>query len=790
MNRSLIFVLLANLLLSACAPAEPTATPTRLLATHTLAPTITPPTNVPTLTSTPNPNLPCGGSMTERVYLFLDCSDIRRIRSAYQSGNAEFKADWRITKATVDRYRSNFPTTYDPDASYSFLWWGSGNFVARDMALIYLVTGDQVYASDILRLLELVRSNTPQAVSLYNFNAPDGKGEEFAGGLLSHPQYGAVVIQSVLFAYLAIRDTTLLDDNGRATYDKFFQHQAELLEQAAIQLGNDTPLLGTVNRNVPFAANTAALTITRAFPDNAAMQALDARIWPRLEWQLANWWETDGGWGENTQNYGFAMLEATLLLAEASLRNAGADLYALDFNGHSLNTMCRFFLETVTPEGSSPALNDTNHYPIDPGLFRLCGFRTNDPQLYFAEKLYNAGRHSSYGVDATSFTTPFNLLAWWGLNNTQAEVPDHTSVLLQTTGAAILRDGWTRDSQYALLQFTGSRVHEEYSYGALYLYAYGPWLVGNGYNIPTGRPTDQHSTLAMDYSNQTHTGGEVVAFTDLGSTGIAAVTSASYPNLQHTRLVLWNKPWLQWIVVDDAVGDGNQHTLQQRWYVRGKYLQKNDNIWAFGHQSNNYALTIQMFPATSATYSEISRHYDWEQWVSDAIGVQMNVPYPGRPIRLITSLSVALRDATRPVITRADTPEGTQIDSLLADTLWVWVLPGLSKSSGQAGDYALTGVAACALHHSGELLGYCLMNGTALAYHGQTFVESPQKIYLETDIPGGKLCLESQVDTIVTFYWPTLIAAISISGTALAFTAEQGLVTIHIPAGQHVLNIK
>ncbi|MBI4730980.1 MAG: hypothetical protein HY781_02435 [Chloroflexi bacterium] len=698
--------------------------------------------------------------------------------------------DWEILQTSVNEYRAQFPTSYDPDASWGVLWWGSGNFVARDMALLYLVTGDQAYAEDILRLLELVRAHTPQAIFLTNFDAPNGRGEEVSGGIISHPQYGAVVIQSALFAYFELRDTNLMDDSQRNVYDKFFQHQAELLEQAAISRGNDTPLDGIRNRNVPFAANVAALTIARAFPDDSAMQDLDARLWPRLEWQIANWWEADGGWGENTQNYGFSMLESLLLLAETSLRNAGPDLYAQTFEGRTIQSMCRFYLEIATPEGGTPALNDTSHYVVDPGLFQLCGFRTNDPQLYFAEKLYNAGRHESYGVDASAFTTPFHILAWADLGNQLPETPDFTSVLLPTTGAAILRDGWERDSQYMLLQFTGSRVHEEYSYGTLYLYAYGPWLVGNGYNIPAGRPTNQHSTLAMDNSNQTNTGGELIAFADLGSTGIAAVTSRSYANLQHTRLVLWNEPWAQWIVIDDAVSDMYQHTLQQYWYVRGQNLLTNENIWTFGQDGERYSLTIEMEPGIPAIYSSISREYDWETWVSNAIGVRMDVTYPGRPVRLVTSLSVTPQGDTSPTITRTDSLEGTQIDSQAEETTWTWILPPIGSPGGTTANYVLSGTAGCTAHQGEILLGYCLMNGTNLGYLDQVLVVSSESIYVETDFASGNLFLSAQEETIITFYWPRSVTNISDSGSALDFSSDNGLVTTRIAAGQHILEIR
>lgn len=783
------------LLLSSCGGSFSTEVPglvpseTNILSTSTMINSPIP-SSTATSTSTPDPNLPCGGIIAERVYLFMDCTDIRRVRAAVRSANSEFMKEWKNSKQIVDTYRSKFPTTYDPDASWNTLWWGSGNFITRDMALIYLVTGDEDYARDILRLLELVKNNTPQVAALTNFDSPNGRGEENSGGILSHPQYGGVVIQSTLFAYLAIRETSLFNNDQRDEYDRFFQHQAELLEQAAIFRGNQTPLDGKINRNVPLAANLAALTIARSFPDSVAMQELDARVWPALEWELGNWWQLDGGWGEDTQNYGFSRLESILLLAETSLRMESKDIYSMDFNGRSINSMCRFFLESVTPEGTVPALNDTDHYPVDPGLFRLCGYRTNNPDLYFAESMYKTGRVDGYGVNATSFMTAFHLLAWVNLGGETTQVPEFTSILLPYTGAAILRDGWERTSQYALLQFTGSRVHEEYSFGALYLFANGPWLVGNGYNIPGARPTSKHSTLGMDNSDQTFTGGDAIAFADLGWTGIAGVTSRSYINLQHTRLLLWIKPWSQWIVVDDAVSDTPDHLLQQRWYVRGIIKPAKDNVWPFGGNKPGDELTIQFMPALDATYNRISRKYSWEEWVSDAPGVEMDVPYQDQPVRLVTSLAVTTNWSQAPVITRLDESGLTRIVSTLGDSSWTWFLPAIGSKTGKEVNLAITGVAGCVEKRSEKLGGYCLMNGTELNYQGQDLVRSEQDIYFESDPKGGKVYLSVSKTTNISFFWSGKVTKVSFGGRDLEFKQDQNLITIQLDAGQYTLDIQ
>jgi hypothetical protein len=748
------------------------------------------PTPSPSPSPTPDPTMPCGGGLPERLYVFLECSDILRMRGLYLSGDPAFLHEWQILKGKVDGFRANFPASYDPDASYLSFWWGSSNNMPRDMALIYLVTADMEYARDVYRALELIRTNTPVRAALTDFDAPNGRGEENSGGLMSHPQYGAVYLQSILFAYLSIRDTDLFSADARVMYDAFFKHQAELLEQAAIQRGNATSIDSPINRNVPFAANTAALTIARIYAADPDMQALDARVWPILEWQIGHWWESDGGWGENTENYGYSRLESLLGLAETTLRIGGEDLYASDFNGVTLNRMCRFYLDVITPERSTPALNDTDFYFVDPGLFRVCGYRTNDAGLYFAEELYRQGRLQAYEVNSENFNTPFQSIVWWGLDDRPAQTPNFASVLLEGTGAAILRDGWERDSQYALLQFTASRSHEEKAFGTLYLYADGPWLVGNGYHIPSAKPTDQHSTLGLDHADQTYTGGEVLAFADLGRTGIAAISSQSYSTLRHIRTLLWNQTWAQWIVVDDAIGDANPHTLQQRWYVRGDVVNQDGGTWIFNHPANSDQLAIQMLPGIPASYAMISRHYDSESWVSDANGVRMDVGYPRTPVRLVTSLAVTSSGGEVITVTRQDESGGTLINSWQGNLLWVWVLPPIQAQDAEIAGISLRGAAGCLASRGDIRSGFCLFNGDQLSLAGQVLVDSTVPVSVDASFQDSVLVVEAPETARLKFYWPSPVASLVSDQGSLTYLEQDGLIVVELSAGHHVIEIR
>lgn len=740
--------------------------------------------------STPTPpNLPCSDPTQDGNYLFLDCEDIRRIRNAYYSDDPDFMEKWAILTATVDDYRRHFPTQYDPDASWNVLWWGAGNFIARDMAILYLTTGDESYANDILKLIELVRDHTPFYSQLTNFDQRMPSGEEFSGGILSHPQFGSVALQSIMFAYLSIRDSAVMNAEQRSSYDRFFINQARLLEQAAIFRGNDTALDSPINRNVSFNANVATLTYALAFSAAPSMQDLTARVRPRLEWQIAHWWEADRGWGENTEGYGYSVLEGLILYAETLLKTQQEDLYSRSFDGISIHAMCSFYLAVLTPEGTSPALNDTAHYFMDPGLLTVCGQRYDDPTLLFAAQRYGDGRASAYGVNSMSWITPFHAIAWAGLTALEPQQPGYTSVVLPATGAVILRSGWGQNDPYALLQFTSSRVHQDFAFGNLLIYDHGPWMVSNGYMGASGNPTDQHNTVSLDGRNHTSTGGQIVAFADLIYTGMASVEGTPYKNLLQTRTLLWLKPWSQWVVVDDLEAtDAQQHTLETRWYVRANTDLQETRNWSFQRNNDGYHLWVQFLPQLPAAYRAIQRQTAWEKWVNDAEGVEQIVTTSLWPLRLV-SVVTSGKAPDMPVVERVEEDSTTLIrshrDSGELWEEWWWLMPKDPDGTNQA----VTGVAAC-LHWSGtQMQGYCLAQGTNLTWDGIQLLLTEQPVSVEISFVDGQMVMDTIHPAEVTVYWPLPITSVSEAGILVPYAKDGDSLTLFISKGRHTFSI-
>jgi hypothetical protein len=716
--------------------------------------------------------------MPERVYLFLDCSDIRRIRENLKTGGPKILAIWNADRSQVDAY--SVPATYSAGNSADVLWWGQGNYIAQDMALIYLVTGERDYAIQLRSLLDVIRKDTHYGSSLGTYN------EDVSGGLLSNPRYGNMPYSSLVFAYLSIRDTDLFTDQGRQDFDDFFIQQGFLDFEVLSRRGGQVTLDSWINRNVPHGAAIVAATMAAAFPDNPRSRELYDKVRPILDWQIANWWHPDGGWGEDSESYGFHRMEGLLTLAEALKKNMDIDMYQIDYGGKTLGTLCRHYVDILTPEGMSPALNDTANYYMDPGILRLCAYRTNDPQLAFAADNYRWGWEHAYGRSQLGGDTMLGEIAWWGLPPKPQE-PDFTSIASSSTGFAILRSDWGHLASYLLLQFTASKVHQDRSFGALYLYDGGPWMVGNGYH-ENGQSTVQHSTISFGGLSQTETGGSLLDLADLDQTGLISVEGHPYPDSTHTRTVAWIKPWHQWLVWDDArVFDARVRSLQLRWFILGTWADQQDNVWTFSRSKGNpTSLTVAMYPAGPAQYKKVERHYDWEEWVSNAVGVEMDTPVKQSSARLITALTSA---KNVPVVSREDEGQGTVLTSTLDQAAWQWIIPS-QKGAAEIGPYSTDGIAGCLHQNGNELQGYCLLHGKDLTGHAQDFVKSSVPLDFEADLENSQVTINVPSDASVSFYWPNAVTSIKNGTTPIQFLQQQPDIQLTLTAGKYVLKLQ
>jgi len=552
-----------------------------------------------------------------------------------------------------------------------------------------------------------------------------------------------------------------------------------------------------INRNNPLGENVAAATLALAFPEDKGVQQVYQRVMTHLDWQLANWWRADGGWGEDTNGYGHRVFEGMLIYAESLLKNTGMNIFETDFGGHSIHTMCTYFLQSLTPEGDPPQINDTLWGFFDPGTLMLCAQRTGDPELNFAANQALRGLFSGYHNTNLVFT-PFETIAWWNPALVKiAEPPDWTSALLPSSGLGIFRSDWTPEAQYGLLKYTTSRVHAHFSFGEFFLNDHGPWLTGNGYHLgpeyDRSVNTTSASTLTLDNSRQATLGGKLVAFEALGQTGYMAVTSQSYPSLAHTRHVFWNRAGHQWIVVDDAALNASSagHKLQVRWYVRGvEFDQPGAGNWVFTRRDDPGYLSIQMPSAAPASYSAIQRVFD-PAGIGDANGVQIEVT-PARATRILSVLTYSAdKPGATPSLSRDDSEQGLRVTSQpeAGSPTWDWLLPALGRDNYERSDYSLQAEAACVWKQAANVAGYCLYTGTSLTADGLLLAESSAPLSLEVDFDGRQIQVDTASDAILHLYWPATIQSLNEGESSVDFDLGADLLTLELAAGKHVLTV-
>jgi hypothetical protein len=293
----------------------------------------------------------------------------------------------------------------------------------------------------------------------------------------------------------------------------------------------------------------------------------------------------------------------------------------------------------------------------------------------------------------------------------------------------------------------------------------------------------------MDGRDQTRTGGDLVAFADLDQYGGLSVRGHSYPDLLHTRTVLWLKPWGEWLVVDDAdLTNAPAHTLQLRWYVRGTLdLQKGDR-WSYVRNGNNNRLHIQLLLDRTAAYENISRSYNWEEWINDAVGVQAEVAHPKGDVRLVTSLySGGALDPPHALV-RRDQHGSTWVELTRGETRIACLLPPVSMIRGEFDASALSGTAGCVVTDDETPSAYWLLGATRFALDGRTVVDASTPISLEARFDAHSITVEAPGETEISFYWPTPVVALLEDGAPVEFSQSGDMVRMHLTAGRHVIS--
>lgn len=247
------------------------------------------------------------------------------------------------------------------------------------------------------------------------------------------------------------------------------------------------------------------------------------------------------------------------------------------------------------------------------------------------------------------------------------------------------------------------------------------------------------------------------------------------------------KPLHWWLVVDDAIAGTGRHTLQLRWYVRGQVVSSDNGLWSFRRPNNIDRLWITLLPSVPSTYSPISRAYDEEKEVNDAVGVEMEVPYSGRAIRLASLFSPGDSRSSVPSLQRTDFPDGTLFLISSPSQSWEWVIPTRLEDRSTIAEYGVLGQSACIVRDRELLQEFCLLNGTTLSLEDRSLVQSSVPIYLEANLDSQRIFVEATSDLELRLYWPWPPGSVTDSGLPLGFEYSEETISIRLDAGEHTL---
>jgi hypothetical protein len=711
---------------------------------------------------------PCAGSDAIGDYIFLDCEDVRRIRQELVAGNPDAILNFLALRESLRQFSFDFPEGAAPTREPFQPYLSTGHdYPPRQIALLFLISGDAAYAEQLRDLLE-------QAVRL----PVSTRWADSSYGLIIPIETGGEVYQALLFAYASIRDTGLLTAEEQVYYEDFFLRHA----QAMLRWSDFTD--GVWNPGIR--ADATAAMFALYLPDDPRSAGIYQTARRSLYARIEAWFDQDGGYREYSDNYTPYVLESILLYAETEAR-LGNDIYAMDFGGKNIHEMCRWFLVELTPQGALPAMNDGGWDSIDPGLMQLCGQRYHDPELLFAYQRLHAGQPGSFSVPAY-----FHQLAW--ANSSLAPVtPAFTSAALPAGGLAVFRSGWSESDQYLLLEFTPSVHHQHYHSGSLVLHDGLPWLIDNGYPATTdeeyarGSSSMDHSTLTLDDRNHELTGGELTAFQDLGNSGYLSVDLHTYEYLDLSRTVFWVKPFHQWVVLDQADGQGT-HTLTTRWYVQGEAGQLAPLSWEF--RQGEAAFQVRLFPGIDMQDELIARHYLWgsEPAYGSSQGVAASAEVGEWPVQIATLLT----SGTIEQAGSADLPGGRLITTSFAGggESRVWLAFSGNAGASLDAENSLTGLAGCTLWQDDLLTGYSLYEGSTLIAEGNTLVGGTGPVSVDADFAAQTIVLGDAADGPLSLYWPgQVVSVVQEDGSPVPFEWQDMVLQIGVSGGGQTLQV-
>jgi hypothetical protein len=367
--------------------------------------------------------------------------------------------------------------------------------VARDLTLIYGLTGERVYAESAREILLQYALRYPSYAG-----ATDARGWMLKGRVFNQALTEAIWTVPIAHAYDRVRDMLTPNQNARIINALLRPLAATLTNAQADLIAPQNNLKS--NYNAWLIAALGVLGYALGDPDLVARQIkifrahLSAAILP------------DGFEYEGAPYYHNFVALAYTIFAEAARAN-NCDLYAeRGAQGQSIEALWRAFATLAYADGSIPAINDGAYYLGAPFATEICEtyeialVRTREPEFAWLIQRHCADKRDTWSA-----------LIFAERDLANAPTPRRESVCLRDVGIAVLRDA-TNAIQVCMPfgAYAGSHSHLDRLAPQIFPFATDPGtpLYGVDARAQWFAQTAAHNAIVVDEKSQSQCAGELI----------------------------------------------------------------------------------------------------------------------------------------------------------------------------------------------------------------------------------------------------------------------------------------
>lgn len=296
----------------------------------------------------------------------------------------------------------------------------------------------------------------------------------------------------------------------------------------------------------------------------------------------------DGYWWECSPSHSVYMIRGMCRYA-LGRHLIGDPVWSKAYNGKSLAYVLEALCKTMTPFGEVPSINDSNGN--DGHLL------TDYPEL--RAPLYLIGRGDLLRMARDPGIAPS--IPGVELRPVPQKDPPYTSVLLPDAGLAVMRDGWSKDDAYLILDFGphgGGHGHPDKL--SFVMFANGRHWIPDASNSPHysifpeqytwHKQTISHNTVLANNGSQNECTGQLVFWhTDDDVDMVCAYHDEGYEGLVHRRTIVHPRHGY-FLIHDELRADADGFHLDWLLHVYGEVESQAAGRVCFRSDSGNQRL--------------------------------------------------------------------------------------------------------------------------------------------------------------------------------------------------------